>query len=180
MVLLPLIFVLTMCFKDLGTPRRKLSLYQTWSLPLPILWLLRTNQCEKKRINRKKRVLYHTDTAVYSPTESPKMQLSIERSNLCLIEEHWNNLLHKFGLIEYFERSSVWQPRDCLRKLEKFVCKFEHGIELDREFRLCPSCGARARGGGWGSIVVAARSFFGTSIDLHFFHLLFNSDDDMW
>jgi hypothetical protein len=62
----------------------------------------------------------------YSPTESPQIQLSIERSNLSLIEEHGNNLIHKFVLIEYPERSSVRQPRDCKGKLENIVREFEH------------------------------------------------------
>ncbi len=73
------------------------------------------------------------------------MQLSIERSNLSLIEEHGNNLIHKFVLIEYPERSSVRQPRDCKGKLENIVREFEHSIELDREFRLVPSCGCGAQ-----------------------------------
>ena len=55
---LPLIFVLIRCAIDAGTPRRKLSLNQTFSLPLPILWLLPTAQCEKKKENKRLRVLY--------------------------------------------------------------------------------------------------------------------------
>lgn len=53
--------------------------------------------------------------------KSPQMQLPIERSDLCLIEEHRNDLLHEFGLIEYPERSSMWQPRDGLCKLGNIV-----------------------------------------------------------
>ena len=108
---------------------------------------------------------------LHSPTKSPQMQLSIERSNLCLIEEQGDNLLHKFDLIEYLERSSVWQPPDCLGKLKKILREFEHSIDLDWEFRLSPSCGARDRGRG--SHVVAARFYFrcGTLIGLDFSRL---------
>jgi hypothetical protein len=98
------------------------------------------------------------------------MQLSIERSNLCLIEEQGDNLVHEFDLIEYLERSSMWQPPDCLGKLKKVLREFEHSIDLDWEFRLSPYCGARDRGRGRGSHAVAARFFFrcGTLIGLHF------------
>eukprot|EP00975_Prorocentrum_lima_P000578 113283-Prorocentrum_lima.AAC.1 len=34
------------------------------------------------------------DSNYYSPTEPPQMQLSIKRSDLCLIEEHRDDLLH--------------------------------------------------------------------------------------
>ena len=53
--------------------------------------------------------------------ESPQMQLPIERSDFCLIEEHWNNLLHEFVLVEYLKRTSMWQPRDCLGKLGNVI-----------------------------------------------------------
>ena len=53
---LPLIFVLTRQSIDSGTPRRKLSWNQTCSFPLPILWLLPTNQWEKKKENKRMRI----------------------------------------------------------------------------------------------------------------------------
>ena len=83
------------------------------------------------------------------------MQLSIERSDLCLIKEHRNYLLHECVLIEYPERSSVWQPRDCLGKFGNSICELEHSIELDRKFGLWPSRRGRARGS-----LTAAGSFF--------------------
>jgi len=95
----------------------------------------------------------------YSPTESPQMQLPIERSNLSLIEKHGNNLIHKFVLIQYPERSSMRQPRDCLGKLEIIVREFEDSVELNREFRLRLPCGAQAR-----------VFWCGASIGLHFVH----------
>eukprot|EP00984_Skeletonema_dohrnii_P038288 scaffold41347_cov228-Skeletonema_dohrnii-CCMP3373.AAC.1 len=64
------------------------------------------------------------------------MQLSIERSDLCLIEEHRDDLLHECVLIEYLERSSVRQPRDCPGKYWNVVSEPEHSIELDRELGL--------------------------------------------
>ena len=68
--------------------------------------------------------------------EPPQMQLSIKRSDLCLIEEHRDDLLHECVLIEYLERSSVWQPRDCPGKYWNVVSELEHSIELDRELGL--------------------------------------------
>ena len=53
--------------------------------------------------------------------ESPHMQLPIERSYLCLIEEHWNNILHEQVLVEYLKRSSMWQPRDGLGKFRNII-----------------------------------------------------------
>jgi len=57
----------------------------------------------------------------YLPTKSPHVQLSVERSNLCLIEEKGDNILHELVLIMYPERSSVWKPRNCLCKLENVI-----------------------------------------------------------
>ena len=64
------------------------------------------------------------------------MQLSIERSDLCLIEEHRDDLLHECVLIEYLERSTVRQPRDCPGKYWNVISELEHSIELDRELGL--------------------------------------------
>jgi hypothetical protein len=57
----------------------------------------------------------------YSPTKSPQMQLSTERSDLSLIEEQGDDFLHKLDLIEYPKRSSMWQPRDCLGELKQIL-----------------------------------------------------------
>lgn len=72
------------------------------------------------------------------------MQLPIERSNLRLIEEDWNYLLHEQIPIDYPECPTVRQPRDCLRKFGNIICELEHCVELDREFRLRP-CQRRRR-----------------------------------
>ena len=64
------------------------------------------------------------------------MQLSIERPDLCLIEERWDDLFHECVLIEYPKRSSMWQPRDCPGKYWNIISELEHSIELDRELGL--------------------------------------------
>ena len=161
---LPLIFVRTMSFMSSGFPRRKLSWYQTWSLPLPLLSNVRTILCEKNRFdkNRRWRVIHEWWDL---PTKSPQMQLSVERSNLCLIEEQGDNLFHELDLIVYPERPSVWKPRNCLCKLENVIREFKHCVDLDREFRLCPPW----RGWAWCSHI-AGRSR-GSLIGVHFFRL---------
>ena len=142
----------------------KLSWNQICSLPLPILRLFYLQISERRRRKTKEceSIPYN-----YSPTESPQMQLSVERSDLCLIKEHRNYLLHECVLIEYPERSSVWQPRDCLGKFGNSICELEHSIELDRELGLWPSRRGRARG----SLFAAVHSFFrgGTSNGHHLF-----------
>ena len=64
------------------------------------------------------------------------MELPIERSDLGLIEEDWNYILHESVLIEYTERSSVRQPRDSLGKFRNTVGELEHCVELCRESSL--------------------------------------------
>ena len=89
------------------------------------------------------------------------MQLSVERSNLCLIEEHGDNLLHELDLVVDPECTSVWKPRYCLCELENVIREFEHCIDLDREFSLCSSWSGRALGSH-----IVGRSCL---IDVHFF-----------
>ncbi len=72
------------------------------------------------------------------PTKSPQMQLPVERSNMCLVEEQGDNLLHKLDLVVYPECSPVRKPRYCLCKLEDVISEFKHCVDLDREFRLGP------------------------------------------
>ena len=78
---------------------------------------------------------------VYLPTKSPQIQLSVKRSDLCLIEEQGHNNFHELDLVKYRESSSVWKPRYCLCKLEHAIGEFEHCIDIDREFRLRPPRG---------------------------------------
>lgn len=68
------------------------------------------------------------------------MELPVEGSDLCLIEEHGDNIIHELVLIMYLERSSVRKPSYCLPELGNAICEFEHCIDLDRKFRFGPPC----------------------------------------
>ena len=68
------------------------------------------------------------------------MQLAVERSDLCLIEKHRDNIIHELELIMYLERSPVRKPTYCLPELENAIREFEHCIDLGREFRIRPPC----------------------------------------
>ena len=72
----------------------------------------------------------------HSPSESPQMELPIKRSDLGLIEEYRDYILHKSVLVEYTERSSMRQPRDSLGEFRNTVGELEHCVELCRESSL--------------------------------------------